>query len=100
MLEAFGQTDVGRRRKLNEDNFLVDTEANLFAVCDGMGGHNAGEVASKLAIDPGRLHTQEPQGEGDHLAVWPGREPLFRRQPHQDRDQARQQEGLQGGRQS
>jgi PPM family protein phosphatase len=51
MLEAYGQTDVGRRRKLNEDNYLVDPEPNLYAVCDGMGGHNAGEVASKMAIE-------------------------------------------------
>jgi PPM family protein phosphatase len=51
VLEAFGRTDVGRRRKLNEDNFLVDPEPNLYAVCDGMGGHNAGEVASKMAIE-------------------------------------------------
>jgi protein phosphatase len=51
MIEAFGLTDVGRRRKLNEDNFLVDPEPNLYAVCDGMGGHNAGEVASKMSIE-------------------------------------------------
>jgi protein phosphatase len=69
MIEVYGQTDVGRRRKLNEDNFLVDTETNLFAVCDGMGGHNAGEVASKMAIETLESFIQKSHREKE--ITWP-----------------------------
>jgi protein phosphatase len=69
MLEAFGLTDVGRRRKLNEDSFLVDSEVNLFSVCDGMGGHNAGEVASKMAIETIGAFIQKSHKEKE--ITWP-----------------------------
>ncbi len=50
------RTDVGRVRTNNEDSFLADQGLGLFVVCDGMGGHNAGEVASRAACDI--LHTE------------------------------------------
>jgi protein phosphatase len=46
---AFGDSDAGRKRRRNEDDYVCDEERGLFAVADGMGGAQAGEVASHLA---------------------------------------------------
>src|SRR5215472_11523043 len=46
-----GLTDLGRKRKTNEDAFFIDDRLGLYVVADGMGGHAAGEVASQEAVE-------------------------------------------------
>jgi len=51
LVNSYSLTDIGRKRPHNEDSVLENTRLNLFAVADGMGGLQAGEVASKIAVD-------------------------------------------------
>lgn len=50
-LNAAGNSHVGLKRKVNEDRYLINDNSGLYVIADGMGGHRAGEVASRIVVD-------------------------------------------------
>lgn len=87
-LRAYGFTDKGRIRPTNEDCFAIREDLGLCVIADGLGGHNAGEIAARLAVDAVVDYVDEHHercgdggltGRGGHQSdLWPfGFDPSF-----------------------
>src|SRR5215216_6227299 len=63
-------SDPGLRRSSNEDSYSTRPDVGLFVVADGMGGHVAGEVASRVAVEAIEAFIQETAG-ADKNRTWP-----------------------------
>ncbi len=65
------KSDTGLKRPHNEDRFVADPPLGLYVVCDGMGGGNAGEIASALAVESIRAHLAEAARHADLPLIGP-----------------------------
>src|SRR2546430_332254 len=71
VIKSWARTDVGKKRRHNEDAYLADDALGLYVVADGMGGHAAGEVASKAAVESLRAALREGKPLLDAFARTP-----------------------------
>ena len=69
LMQSFGVTDRGTVRPINEDQFVADEELGLLVVADGMGGHQAGEVASQAAVEAIVTFIRRTADDGE--CTWP-----------------------------
>jgi len=65
VLESAGMTDIGMKRKGNEDALFLDDTLGLYVVADGMGGHQAGEIASQLVVKTISEYILQSKNNGD-----------------------------------
>lgn len=73
LVSAVGGTDQGKKRKHNEDAYVVLPTHSLFAIADGMGGYAAGEVASQMAMDVLKSSFETSQFGGAPISGLPRR---------------------------